>query len=430
MIMQIIVKGNIMGKDLKGKQLGKGLSQRPDGRYMGRAQVDGQSIIIYNKKLKDLKEDLQYKISEAKRISWVLSSKTKSLTLDEWFEEWYEKYKAPTLKNGGSPTYRRKYVNYFGGRIGRKQLRDLRQLHIQTVIAELLEAGRTAKSIREAVGILRGCIEAAQANGLIMLNPVVGVIIPESEPVKQRVLSMYEQKLFVKYLEDTDSWYTEMYKIMLLTGMRIGEIGGLLWEDIDFEKEIIYVKRSLCYDYLDGVKQLYLTTPKTNHSTRSIPFFGETKPVLKHQLEKVKQKRKNMGPKWKQPKKFKGLVFVTAFGSPVGRYSAEGYLKKVSKNIQAQLNADAIYTRAEPYQLERINPHALRHTFATRCFEKNMRPRTVQEIMGHVDYNTTARYSHVLEEMKKLEAKKIGNFLEDTTNQKIEVEYENLLGII
>ena len=101
----------IMGKNLKGNELGKGLSQRPDGRYMGRAQVEGHSIVLYDWKLKELKHKLAVAIDEAKRSTLMPGMDGKNITLNEWFEEWYRKYKAPTLKNGGSASYKRKEMS-------------------------------------------------------------------------------------------------------------------------------------------------------------------------------------------------------------------------------------------------------------------------------------------------------------------------------
>lgn len=97
-----------MGKDLKGKELGRGLSQRADGRYMGRAQVEGHPIVIYDRKLKEVKAKLAIAIDEMKRSNLLPGMDGKSITLSEWFEEWYTKYKAPMLKDGGSPSYKRK----------------------------------------------------------------------------------------------------------------------------------------------------------------------------------------------------------------------------------------------------------------------------------------------------------------------------------
>ena len=418
-----------MGKDLKGKELGRGLSQRPDGRYMARAQVEGQPIVLYGWKLKELKKELALAVDEAKRSTLLPGMDGKSITLSEWFEEWYAKYKAPTLKGGGSPSYKRKFLNYFGVRIGSKFLADIRQLHVQTAIADMLEAGRTSKSVREATGILQNCVEAAIANGLMSINPVVGVIVPKCEKVERRVLSVEEQEIFLDYLARTKSWYEEMYQFMLLTGMRVGEVGGLQWEDIDFANKFIYVKRTLSYQYENGKKTMKLTSPKTENSVRKIPFFGETREILERQFEKVKRKRVDLGERWRQPEELGNLVFLTSMGSPIGRYSVGSDMRYVTKQINDMFRTEALYTGGIPKKFERVHPHALRHTFAARCFEKGMTPRTVQEIMGHANYNTTVSYTHVLDDIKRKEAERLGDFLQNKNNDET-VEYSGLLGIM
>lgn len=418
-----------MGKDLKGKELGRGLSQRPDGRYMGRAQIEGHSITLYDRKLKDLKAKLAVAVDEAKRSNLLPGVDGKSVTLSEWFEEWFVKYKAPMLKDGGSPSYKRKFLNYYGTRIGSKPLADIRQIHVQTAIADMLKEGRTSRSVREATGILQGCVEAAIANGLMFLNPVLGVMIPKCEKVERRVLTVEEQEIFLGYLKATKSWYEEMYKFMLLTGMRIGEVGGLQWEDVDFTSRFIYVKRSLTYQYEDGKKIMRLTSPKTENSVRKIPFFGETREVLEKQFEKVKRKREDLGKRWRQPEEYGNLVFLTSMGSPIGRYSIESDMRYVTQQINDMLKTEALYSGGIPKNFERVHPHALRHTFATRCFEKGMTPRAVQEIMGHANYNTTVSYTHVLDDIKSKEAERVGEFLQNKNNDET-VEYNELLGIM
>lgn len=418
-----------MGKDLKGKELGRGLSQRPDGRYMGRAQIEGHSITLYDRKLKDLKAKLAVAVDEAKRSNLLPGVDGKSVTLSEWFEEWFVKYKAPMLKDGGSPSYKRKFLNYYGTRIGSKPLADIRQIHVQTAIADMLKEGRTSRSVREATGILQSCVEAAIANGLMFLNPVLGVMIPKCEKVERRVLTVEEQEIFLGYLKATKSWYEEMYKFMLLTGMRIGEVGGLQWEDVDFTSRFIYVKRSLTYQYEDGKKIMRLTSPKTENSVRKIPFFGETREVLEKQFEKVKRKREDLGKRWRQPEEYGNLVFLTSMGSPIGRYSIESDMRYVTQQINDMLKTEALYSGGIPKNFERVHPHALRHTFATRCFEKGMTPRAVQEIMGHANYNTTVSYTHVLDDIKSKEAERVGEFLQNKNNDET-VEYNVLLGIM
>ena len=417
-----------MGKDLKGKEIGRGLSQRPDGRYMARCQVAGKTILLYGWNLREVKKQLAEAIDEARRC-FVPGFGGIGITLNEGFDEWYDKYKAPILKNGGSASYKRKFINYYGIRIGAKSLKDIRQLHVQTAIADMIEVGRSSKSIREATSILQNCVEAAIANGLMSINPTVGVVIPKCMKVERRVLTVDEQELFIKHLERTKSWYEEMYKLMLLTGMRIGEVGGLQWEDIDFTNKFIYIKRSLSYQYEDGEKKVFLTSPKTENSVRKIPFFGETKDILLRQFEKQKNRRSDMGKKWKQPEELGDLVFTTSLGSPIGRYTIENDMRKITKQINEELRVESMYSGAVPKTFERVHPHALRHTFATRCFEKGMIPRTVQEIMGHSNYNTTVSYTHVLDDMKQKEAERVGDFL-DNTNVVEKVVQNELLGIM
>ena len=116
-------------------------------------------------------------------------------------------------------------------------------------------------------------------------------------------------------------------------------------------------------------------------------------------------------------------------GSPIGRYSVESDMRQITNQINDMLRTEALYTGGIPKKFERVHPHALRHTFATRCFEKGMKPRTVQEIMGHANYNTTVSYTHVLDDIKIQEAERVGNFLENKKNTETS-EYDHLLGII
>ena len=136
-----------------------------------------------------------------------------------------------------------------------------------------------------------------------------------------------------------------------------------------------------------------------------------------------------MQERWRQPEELGNLVFLTSMGSPIGRYSVESDMRQITRQINDMYRTEAMYSGAMPKQFEKIHPHALRHTFATRCFEKGMTPRTVQEIMGHANYNTTVSYTHVMDDIKSKEAKRVGDFLQNDNNEET-YEYEKLLGIM
>lgn len=146
-------------------------------------------------------------------------------------------------------------------------------------------------------------------------------------------------------------------------------------------------------------------------------------------MEKIRRKRAEMGARWRQPEELGNLIFLTSMGSPIGRYSVESDMRNVTNQINDMFRTEALYTGGMPKQFEKIHPHALRHTFATRCFEKGMTPRTVQEIMGHANYNTTVSYTHVLDDIKMKEAERVGDFLENNNNEET-FEYDKLLGIM
>lgn len=128
--------------------------------------------------------------------------------------------------------------------------------------------------------------------------------------------------------------------------------------------------------------------------------------------------------------------YISFFGwiksTPLFSAYVESDMRYITGQINEMYRMQATYSGNVVYKtFERIHPHALRHTFATRCFEKGMTPRTVQEIMGHANYNTTVSYTHVLDDIKTREALSVGDFLQNKNiSNKEETGYESLLGII
>lgn len=143
----------------------------------------------------------------------------------------------------------------------------------------------------------------------------------------------------------------------------------------------------------------------------------------------MKRRKKDLGDRWRKPEEMGNLVFLTSMGSPIGRYNIESDMRYITQQINDIFRTEALYSGGIPQNFEKIHPHALRHTFATRCFEKGMTPRTVQEIMGHANYNTTVSYTHVLDDIKLKEAERLGDFLENGNNNQV-LEYNDVIGIL
>jgi len=398
-----------MGKDLNGKELGKGLSQRKDGRYEARAVINGVKIDIYDMNLTALKK--AFEIEKAKVLRDEKNIRP-NVTFGEWYAEWFEKCKSPQLKSDVSrKTYDRKVRNTYCKILHDKKMEDISQMHMQSATAELIESGYTDRSIKEALGIVYECMEIAIVNHIISTNPCVGIKIQNANIRRERrVMKMWEQELFLE--EVKNRYYYEAYKILLLTGMRIGEFSGLQWRDVDFENKVININRSMTTAYIDGRKVEELTTPKTANSYRAIPFFGETEECFRNWKKKQDMYKKKLGDRWRARPELGDLVFTSTVGSPVTRYVIVHDINKVVQNINLKEISKAFRENREPVLFEHLHPHAFRHTFATRCFEKGLDPLFVQSIMGHANYSTTVSYTHVLEDLRQREVAKVGNFLE------------------
>lgn len=401
-----------MAKSLNGKELGTGIRQRKGGRYEARATINGITIDLYNTDIKQLKKDFE----EAKRQARMnVDIKRQQITLNEWFEEWFTKYKIPMIKSTSVFPMRSKYYNTFGNLIGNMKVVDIRNINIQEAINIMRENGRATSSMRDALGRIRDCLESAKHNRIISENPCFEIYVPwENKRAARRFLTIQEQNLFLKTVEN--NWYKEMFYIMFLTGMRIGEVGGLKWSDVDFENDCIHINRALSCNYENGVKKIFLTTPKTLNSYRKIPFLGEAREMFLAQKEKQEKIKKTLGKRYRCEGEYEDLVFVTSMGSPVLRYHAEKECKKVVNAINTAEAFEAIREQRAPIIFGDVYPHAIRHTFCSRCFEKNMSPKVVQALMGHQHYSTTIEiYTHVTEQKFDEEIAKFGSAIEGAT---------------
>lgn len=189
-----------------------------------------------------------------------------------------------------------------------------------------------------------------------------------------------------------DIRYFNTFSLALETGMRIGELLGLKWSDIDFENQTIYVNRTLvyvtCRDEASpkyGKKMNEFHEPKTEKGKRKIPMTLKAYQILKRQkLWKAEIEAKGK----KAPEGFEDLVFVTTRNAPVSQNDTDLVMKVISDRIAKE------HEKFKP-----LTPHTLRHTFAIRCIERGMNPKTVQVILGHSSVNITMNlYCHVTED--------------------------------
>lgn len=387
-----------MGKDLKGKELGVGLSQRKDKRYQARFTNSNKTRIEKNfTKISDARAWL----NEQKYLDSLIKDGG-NMTVDEWYNFWIENFKQGFVKENTLKNYALRYKYNIKKEIGYMKLCDVRQINCQKVLNKMFESKMYSNGTIEQTSItLHALFKSAVENEYILRNPASGLKIKKikdmDEDSERRVLTRAEQKIFSEYSKNT--LYYNAFMLVLETGMRAGEIGGLKWEDVDFDDKFLNVKRTLLQAKKMG--GFYFGDPKTKTSKRKIPLTNKAVQILKDQQE-LQQKLKFNSSCWHE--EWDGLVFTTINGNPVGASTFRNMMIRIVNNI----NKDREYKNKNYEKFEHCYMHSLRHTFATRCIEFGMQPKTLQKILGHSSIQITMDlYVHVVDDQLMNEIEKI-----------------------
>ena len=153
-----------------------------------------------------------------------------------------------------------------------------------------------------------------------------------------------------------------MLKVMLLTGMRISEVGGLCWADIDYDNDVIHIRRALFSQYEYGKKKLHFTTTKTINSVRDIPMMADCKKMLKLQKKNQNKIKKELGKRYRSENEegLSDLVFTSSMGSAATRYNVAPIINKIVKSINLREDYESVKENRKPIYMEQVSPHALR----------------------------------------------------------------------
>lgn len=372
------------------------LRRRSNGLWEARKQVNGNSVRVSGFDKEQVLAEFDKKVQEAENPILISSD----ITVNAFRNRWFNTFKVPKIKATSVYPMTRRYERTFGERIGKRKLNSITYFDIQEAINGMMSDGIGVTTIKDALGSLRECFESAKNNGLIAINPCFDIILPEKTDSKQRrFLTVDEQKKLLETAETEYAWYYPMLKVMLLTGMRISEVGGLCWSDVDYENDIIHIRRALYSQYEYGERHLRFTTTKTINSVRDIPMMADCKKMLKLQKKNQDRIKKELGKRYRSEYEegLSDLVFTSSMGSAATRYNVAPIINKIVQSINLQEDYESVQENREPVYMKPVSPHALRRSFCTRCFEAGMNIKVVQKIMGHNNYATTANiYTEVM----------------------------------
>ena len=355
-----------MGKDLKGKELGVGITQRKDGLYQGRYKDRfGKYKTIYNKKLGDLRKELAIAIAD----NQLYTSVRDEIKLDDWFKRWVDVYKKKSVRPNTLREYTHIYSKNISPILGNRNINSLVKTDIQQLIKKVNDDGYLYERQNKVKVILTDMFARAIEDDLMVKNPTKGVKLYRDKISSARALTIGEQDVFFEFCKNT--FYDNLFNVAVNTGLRPGELFALTIEDINFEEKYIDVNKTLVYQkYLDDeCKTFHLEPPKTKQSYRHVPINSTCIDYLKRQVE-LKEIVSSRRPKMQTD-----YLFVTRFNTPLNSVIYSDAIRSVIRRINE--------TRKPKNQFDFFSGNTFRHTFATRCLEAGIQPKVVQSYLGH-----------------------------------------------
>ncbi len=374
-----------MGKDLKGKELGVGISQRKDGLYTARfvSKATGKSIQKYFPKLQEGRE--WYADARFQDEHGVINA-SGNMTVKAWFEYWITTIKGNSIRPNTIRNYKERFKHNIDRCIGNMLISEVKPMHCQNVLNQMKDDYKTSTIYQTRITLYSMFSDAVE-NDVILKNPVTKSVKYNigKEPKKVRALTIEEQKKFLETAKGTSNY--NQFAFLLQTGLRTGELIGLKWSDIDFKRKVMHIERSV--EYRHSVGEWRIGEPKSKSGYRDVPLTEEAISILKKQKEKLKEiKVINI--------QFKDFVFLCRKGEPTKNSAYDTSLFKL----------------CDKAGIDRFSMHVLRHTYATRAIEGGIRPKTLQVILGHSNVGITMNlYVHVTEDEKLKEVEKIEKVL-------------------
>lgn len=392
-------------KDNKNRVLKEGEYQRTSGTYEFKwRDKRGNRHSVSAPTLEELREK---ELDVLRDVLDGVKADKNNLTINDLYNSWVQIKRG--LKDNTFANYKYMYNMFVEPDFGKTRLVDLKRSDIRGFYNYLADERHVqVNTIDNIHTVLHQVLELGVEDDYLRYNPSDNALkelkrARNFEVERKKALTIPEQNLFEEFLSKQGQyhrWYP-IFMIMLWTGMRVGEVTGLRWCDIDLEKEVINVNHTLVYysTRTELGQTFAINTTKTKAGERIIPML----PKVKEAFLMEKEYQEECGIKSEAVVDgYRDFIFVNRFGN----VQHQGTLNKALRRIIRDCNFAVLdkNQRDDAILLPKFSNHSLRHTFTTRMCEAGINIKVMQSVLGHADADTTLDiYAEATEDLKKEE---------------------------
>ena len=313
------------------------------------------------------------------------------MTLGEWLDQWLEELVAPSVRESTLEGYHHYIQYHIKPRLGSKPISKITPDDIRKLYRDVQQHGRvredpeyghalSASTVRRLHGVLHPAMDAAVRARLIPLNPTQGVTLPKKETAPRKILNDAQLERFMEEIRKDPIWYDFFYT-ELTTGLRKGEICGLMWSDFDSKQGTLSIRRTIHRRRGGGVTA---GATKTGAGKRVITLPPST-------AELLQKRKKRSYSQW-------------IFSHPL----------LPEQPLPPDMAYNRMKTLLKRAGLPELRFHDLRHTFATHALASGVDAKTLSGILGHTKASFTLdTYAHVTGDMQRQAAQVMDTFMTD-----------------
>ncbi len=381
------------------------ISKKSDGTWWGRVTVGynpngtQRRKAVYGKTRKEVQDKINVILNDLSKNTYVFDS---NILMSEWLDFWLDNYVINHIKTSTRVSYEGHINNHIKPSLGNFKVQKVNTNQVQLFINDRYKSGNvvnngklSSKTVKNIYNTLNLALEQAVKNDIISKNPCKAIVLPKDEKKEVRFLSIEEQNRLI--MASKNYRLGIVTQLAIWTGMRLGEVLGLKWEDINFNNRTLSVKRTINrlknYEGTSKTK-IVIDTPKTKKAIRTIPLSNVAFESLMAHKQAQDGEIDFAGSSYIND----GFIFANELGAPIEPRSYQDTFKLI----------------VDDAGLEDIHFHLLRHSFASNGINLGISPKIVSEILGHADITTTLNiYAHVASDDKRIAMEVINKNLLD-----------------